>query len=53
VASALVEAMESLDLHYPKIDDSTRDELKTARVLLAAELPEKKKNGRKDNGKRN
>jgi polyphosphate kinase 2 (PPK2 family) len=52
VASALVEAMESLDLHYPKVDDATRDELKEARVVLAAELPEKKKNGKKDNGKK-
>ncbi|MGV3634213.1 MAG: polyphosphate kinase 2 family protein [Pseudorhodoplanes sp.] len=51
VASALVEAMESLDLHFPKVDDAARDELKKARVLLAAELPEKKKNGKKDNGK--
>jgi PPK2 family polyphosphate:nucleotide phosphotransferase len=49
VASALVEAMESLDLHYPKVDDATREELKKARVLLAAELPEKKKGAK--NGK--
>ena len=53
VASALVEGMESLDLHYPRVDDATRDELKKARVLLAAELPEKKKDGKKDNGKKN
>lgn len=46
VASALVEAMESLELHYPRVDDATRAELKKARVLLAAELPEKK-NGKK------
>ncbi len=51
VASALVEAMESLDLHYPKIDAATRDQLRKARMLLAAELTEKK-NGKKDNGKR-
>lgn len=53
VASALVEALESLDLHYPQVDDATRDELKKARVLLAAELPEKKRNGKKDNNKEN
>ena len=51
VASALVEGLESLNLHYPRVDDATRDELKKSRVLLAAELPEKKKNG-KANGKR-
>lgn len=53
VASALVEALESLSLHYPQVDDATRDELKKARVLLAAELPEKKRNGKKDNNKTN
>lgn len=49
VASALVEAMESLDLHYPRVDDAARDELKKARVALAAELPQK--NGGKKDGK--
>lgn len=53
VASAMVEALESLALHYPQVDDATRDELKKARVLLAAELPEKKRNGKKDDGKNN
>jgi PPK2 family polyphosphate:nucleotide phosphotransferase len=53
VASALVEALESLELHYPRVDDATRDELKKSRVLLAAELPEKKRNGKKDSGKEN
>lgn len=57
VASALVEGLESLELHYPRVNDATRDELKKSRVLLAAELPEKKngKNGKDDsksNGKR-
>jgi PPK2 family polyphosphate:nucleotide phosphotransferase len=55
VASALVEGLESLNLHFPRVDDATRDELKKSRVLLAAELPEKKKNGKtngKPNGKR-
>jgi PPK2 family polyphosphate:nucleotide phosphotransferase len=51
VASAMVEGLESLTLHYPKVDDATRDELKKSRALLVAELPEKK-NGKKDNGKR-
>ena len=54
VASALVEGLESLNLHYPRVDDATRDELQKSRVLLAAELPEKKKNGKvdgKNNGK--
>ncbi len=48
VASAMVEGLESLNLHYPRVDDATRDELKKSRVLLAAELPEKKKNGKND-----
>ena len=60
VASALVEGLEGLDLHFPLVDDATRDELKKSRVLLAAELPEKTngknyKNGKDDsksNGKR-
>ena len=52
VASALVDALESLDLHYPKVDDATRAELKEARVLLAADVPEKKNNNKKGNGKR-
>ena len=52
VASALVEGLEGLNLHYPQVDDATRAELKKSRDLLAAELPEKKKNGKKDNNKR-
>ena len=53
VVSALVEAMESLDLHYPKVDQSIRAELQEARLALAAELPAKngKKNGDKVNRK--
>jgi PPK2 family polyphosphate:nucleotide phosphotransferase len=51
VASAMVEGLEELDLHYPKVDDATRAELKKARAALAAEVPEKKKNG-KNNGKK-
>jgi PPK2 family polyphosphate:nucleotide phosphotransferase len=49
VASALVEGLEQLDLHYPKVDDATRAELKKARTLLASEVPEKK--NKKGNGK--
>jgi PPK2 family polyphosphate:nucleotide phosphotransferase len=51
VASALVEGLEGLDLHYPRVGDASRAELQEARALLAAELPEKKSN-KKDNGKR-
>ena len=53
VVSALIEAMESLDLHYPKVDQSIRAELQEARLALAAELPAKngKKNGDKVNRK--
>jgi PPK2 family polyphosphate:nucleotide phosphotransferase len=51
VASALVEALEGLDLHYPKIDDAAREELKKARLQLVAEMPESRKSGKKDNGK--
>lgn len=50
VASALVEAMESLNLHFPSVDDAARDELRKARALLVAELPEKKRS-KKENGK--
>jgi len=47
VASALVEGMENLGLHYPDVDEATRNELKKARAALAAELPVKaKKNER-------
>jgi PPK2 family polyphosphate:nucleotide phosphotransferase len=49
VVSALIEAMEGLDLHYPKVDASMKAELQKARGILAAELPAKngKKNGKK------
>ncbi len=50
VAAALVEGLESLDLHFPQVDDATRAELKTARAALVAELPEKKR-GKKGEGK--
>lgn len=55
VVSALIEAMEGLDLHYPKVQDSMKAELQKARGILAAEVPAKnKKNGNgknKNNGK--
>jgi PPK2 family polyphosphate:nucleotide phosphotransferase len=52
VASALVEGLEGLDLHYPAVDDATRAELKKARAALAAELPERKKNNGKSKSKK-
>jgi PPK2 family polyphosphate:nucleotide phosphotransferase len=49
VASAMVEGLESLGLHYPVVDDATRAELQTARAALAADVPgkDKPKNSRK------
>ena len=43
VASALVEGMEGLSLHYPQVDEATRAELKNARAALATEAPQKKR----------
>jgi polyphosphate kinase 2 (PPK2 family) len=37
VAAAIVEAMEELDLHYPKVDTAKKKELAAARQLLIAE----------------
>ncbi|HEY7508746.1 MAG TPA: polyphosphate kinase 2 family protein [Vicinamibacteria bacterium] len=37
VADAIVDTLESLDLHYPKVDDAKRAELDAARKLLAAD----------------
>jgi PPK2 family polyphosphate:nucleotide phosphotransferase len=37
VAAAIVEALEGLDLHYPKVSASKKKELAAARRLLAAE----------------
>ncbi len=37
VAAAVVEALEALDLHFPKLDARKRAELRTARRLLARE----------------
>lgn len=49
VASAMVEGLESLSLHYPEVDAATRAELQKARAALAADVPGKdkpKKNGK-------
>jgi hypothetical protein len=37
VGAAIVEALESLDLHYPKVDAAKRKELAAARALLMRE----------------
>ena len=50
VASAMVEGLESLGLHYPVVDDATRAKLQTARAALAADVPGKDKP--KNNGKK-
>jgi PPK2 family polyphosphate:nucleotide phosphotransferase len=52
VAAVLVDALESLGLDFPKLDEAARVELGKARVALAAELPEKNKNEKKENGKK-
>jgi PPK2 family polyphosphate:nucleotide phosphotransferase len=51
VVSAMIEALESLDLHYPKVDETVKAELQKARGILAAQVPEKnnKKNGKNKN----
>ncbi len=52
VVSALIAGLESLDLHYPKIEESFRPELAKARAILAAQLPAKNgKSGKNGNGK--
>ena len=38
VSEAIIEALESLDVRYPKVDASKRKELKGARALLAREM---------------
>jgi PPK2 family polyphosphate:nucleotide phosphotransferase len=52
VAAVLVDALESLGLDFPKLDEAARAELGKARVALAAELPGKNKNEKKENGKK-
>jgi PPK2 family polyphosphate:nucleotide phosphotransferase len=37
VADAIIDALESLDLHYPKVAEAKREELQQARQLLEAE----------------
>ena len=37
VAAAVVDALQSLDLHYPKLNATQRAELRQARKLLLAE----------------
>jgi PPK2 family polyphosphate:nucleotide phosphotransferase len=37
VADAIVDTLESMDIHYPKVDDQQRQELATARALLEAQ----------------
>lgn len=52
ISSAIVSAMEKLDLHFPEVDKSETGELKKARTALenegrqAAYVPKKKKPGR-------
>jgi PPK2 family polyphosphate:nucleotide phosphotransferase len=56
VVSAMIAALESLQLHYPEVDEKMKSELRKSRVILAAEVPDKnnKKNGKnKNNGKNN
>jgi PPK2 family polyphosphate:nucleotide phosphotransferase len=45
ISSAIVEAMDALDLHYPKVPDNALRQMREARAGLAAELP-KAKNGK-------
>jgi PPK2 family polyphosphate:nucleotide phosphotransferase len=50
VAAAVIDALEDMDLHYPKVDDNQRKELEVARALLEAEGNgdgKKKGNGKK------
>jgi PPK2 family polyphosphate:nucleotide phosphotransferase len=58
VAAAVIDALEDLDLHYPKVDEKQRKELEVARALLEAEDKDggkdgkgRKKGDRKDSGK--
>jgi PPK2 family polyphosphate:nucleotide phosphotransferase len=49
ISSAIVEAMDALDLKYPKVDPSALAKMQSARTALAAELP-KGKNGKPAKG---
>jgi hypothetical protein len=37
VASAMVDALEEIDLHFPKVSEAARAELKNARTALSSE----------------
>jgi hypothetical protein len=54
VVSALIAGLESLDLHYPKVDDAMKAELQKARAILVDKVPEKnnKKNGKGRGGEK-
>jgi hypothetical protein len=49
ISSAIVEAMDALDLKYPKVDPAALAKMQSARTALAAELP-KGKNGKPAKG---
>jgi PPK2 family polyphosphate:nucleotide phosphotransferase len=51
VAAAVIDALEDMDLHYPKVDEQQRKELEVARALLEAEENGDGKKG--GQGKRN
>lgn len=42
ISSAIVEAMDALDLHYPKVPDNALRQMQEVRAGLAAELPKAK-----------
>jgi hypothetical protein len=42
VAAAVIDALEDMNLQYPKVDERQRKELEVARALLAAEGKEAK-----------
>jgi PPK2 family polyphosphate:nucleotide phosphotransferase len=46
VAAAVIDALEDLDLHYPKVDEKQRKELEVARALLEAEEEDGGKDGK-------
>jgi len=42
IAESIVEAMENLDLQFPKVEDAALKELKKVRRALLAEAPKRK-----------
>jgi hypothetical protein len=48
ISSAIVEAMDALDLKYPTVGEAALKEMQKAGEILRAELP-KDKNGKKKN----